>query len=199
MEGGEKEFLVTIAKAAHDAIEAYNDFTYVEIGLAHGETFKGVWELIKRISSTQSKAIGLELESWEGVAALEKDFKCETIERHAEMPLVYGSVVILGRSQETLTSLEWRYKIHAAFIDGCHGKPCVIGDFLALEPHVQPGGIVIFHDAGENEQGGDIQPHCQQPIGVREAINELGLFEREGWEFVKMIPTQNQCAVFRKI
>lgn len=71
-----------------------------------------------------------------------------------------------------------------AFIDACHGKPCVIADFLGVEPLIRRGGIVAFHDTGIACQGTHPQPHCGTGIDARAAVDELGLLDgsRDGWE-----------------
>lgn len=68
-------------------------------------------------------------------------------------------------------------------IDGCHGRTCVMSDFHSIEPWIKPGGIVAFHDACEEDQGKDFQPHCQEPINVRTALKHMGLLDntRAGW------------------
>lgn len=194
MAGGEADFLALIEKQAQNS----TSFLYVEIGVAYGQTLYGVWETVKRFPG--AGVVGLELPTWAGVDAIERQFAGEpfVVSPEAE-PAPGRATVILERSTTRLAGA-WPCKIDAAFIDACHGKPCVMADFKAVEPFVAPGGVVIFHDAGGGEQGGDIQPHCQLPIGVRDAITELGLFDnrRDGWTFEGMLPTQNQCAVFRK-
>lgn len=75
-----------------------------------------------------------------------------------------------------------------AFIDGDHSKNAVMEDFLTLEPKIEKGGFVLFHDAGELERGSDPQPNGEG-INVRGALEELGLLEnkRSGWKFVREI------------
>lgn len=78
------------------------------------------------------------------------------------------------------------------FVDGCHGK-CSGRDFLAVEAKVAPGGLVVFHDYGQQEQGEDWQAHCREFISVRSYVHRLGLATpcvtpRKGWRFVGEIP-----------
>lgn len=99
--------------------------------------------------------------------------------------------------------------IDLAFIDGCHGK-CAGLDFLAIEAKVAPGGVVVFHDYGEPEQGTDFQAHCREFINVRTYVHRLGLAEprveaRKGWRFVGEIKGSrhyggdgNSCAVVQR-
>lgn len=202
MDGGEEHFLSLI----EDQALAAERFLYVEIGVAHGQTLRGVWERVKVIPD--AAVVGLELPTWVGLDAIEKAFEGEPFVMGPDesIPLPGRATVYLKPSTEAL--IGWPRPIDVAFIDGCHGAPCVMADFLALEPLIKPDGLVIFHDAGANEQGSDLQPHCQLPIGVRAALWELNLYRipyskdihctRPGWTFEGMLPTQNRCAVFRK-
>lgn len=197
MGGGEQEFLDVIKRQM--TINPVNPFTYLEIGVAYGETLKGVWGTIK---SPNTRAIGIDLPKWEGVGSIIDRFNGEPFTfgpMGTEVP--YGSAgLILERSEVALLDHSWGYYIDVAFIDGCHAKACAMIDFLALERRMKVGGIVIFHDAGEKEQGAGAQPHCHEPMNVRAALVELGLLGsmRKGWEFIGMIPTENNCAVFKK-
>jgi hypothetical protein len=184
MDGGEESFLSAIKSALFDT---HTIRTYLEIGVAYGETIVGVWEGTKHLDAR--KIYGIELPEWPSWNEIKM-----RVDGKPEI------AVIAGRSTEVLA--HWPFgKLSAVLIDACHGKPCVMADFLAVEPHVADGGIVMFHDAGRKEQGVDVQPHCNQPISVRLAIDELGLWtnERAGWEYAGMIPTANATAVFRKV
>lgn len=175
MDGGEDEFI----EAVLETMARFDLPLYVEIGVANGDTLKGVIESLRSIPMAAS--VGIELP--------ESPFL-------AEMSVP----VIKGKSVDVLSN--WKLSpISVAFIDACHGKPCVMADFEAVEKHITKGGLVIFHDAGENEQGSSMQPHCGEPINVRAALDALGLLNgsREGWAFEGMIPTVNKCAKFRKL
>ncbi len=99
--------------------------------------------------------------------------------------------------------------IDFAFIDGCHGA-CSGHDFEAIEKKVSIGGLVVFHDYGEIEQGTDFQPHCNEFINVRTYVHKLGLAApcrepRKGWRFVGEIKGSrnfggdgNSCAVIQR-
>lgn len=99
--------------------------------------------------------------------------------------------------------------LHFVFVDGCHGK-CAGEDFLAVEHKVAPGGLVVFHDYGEPEQGTDFQCHCREFIAVRSYVHRLGLASpcvtpRKGWRFVGEIKGSrhwggdgNSCAVVQR-
>lgn len=183
MDGGEMPFLF----AVHAAMIRTDSPSYLEIGVAYGQTLLGVWEATDAFPNR--KLYGIELPEWESWDNIKM--------RCGDKPEI---AVIPGRSTEVLAA--WPFgKLSAVFIDACHGKPCVMADFMAVEPHVAEGGIVMFHDAGRKEQGDSMQPHCGEPINVRAGIDALGLWtnERPGWEYVGMIPTQNPTAVFRKV
>lgn len=80
------------------------------------------------------------------------------------------------------------------FIDGSHGRSCA-SDFLAIERKVPAGGVVVFHDYGQIEQGEDWQEADREFISVRSYVHRLGLASpspkgvlRKGWRFVGEIP-----------
>jgi len=54
---------------------------------------------------------------------------------------------VVGVSWET--AKDWRAPIHLLFIDGSHRYEDVLADFEGFFPHVVPGGLVAFHDVGE--------------------------------------------------
>lgn len=114
--------------------------------------------------------------------------------------------------------------LHFAVIDGCHGAPCVERDFLAIEQAIKRGGIVAFHDAMPDDQGGEPgtngwQSHCGTGIAVNRALHHLGLLygqaneisnlsrctgARDGWTleaFVRGDKSRggNGFAFFRKV
>lgn len=118
--------------------------------------------------------------------------------------------LILTDSPRLYIEDEFPMPIDFAFIDGCHGK-CAGRDFVALEKKVVPGGVVVFHDYGEIEQGTDFQQHCREFINVRTYVHRLGLATpcnepRKGWRFVGEIPGSrvggfgdgNSCAVVQR-
>lgn len=101
------------------------------------------------------------------------------------------------------------FQFDCVLIDGCHGI-CSGRDFLAVEKKVRQGGIVIFHDYGEIEQGTDFQAHCREFISVRSYVHRLGLAEpriapRQGWRWIGEIKGSrhwngegNSCAVVQR-
>ncbi len=96
-----------------------------------------------------------------------------------------------------------------AFIDASHGISCA-RDFVAIEAKVAPGGLVVFHDYGEPEQGTDWQSFDREFISVRSYVHRLGLASpcvtpRVGWRFVGEIKGSrhwggdgNSCAVVQR-
>lgn len=192
MEGGEVEFLRTVIAA----MVKFEHPHYVEVGVAYGETLYGVWCAVKGIPN--ACVTGIEIPTGPGWDCIERIFKDEPDYRDNHFGFL--ATVHRGKSTEVLAIQGFR-PISVAFIDACHGKPCVMADFIAVEKHCEIGSVVIFHDADQKDQGGDMQPHCQEPINVRNALIELGLLEnkRPGWEFRKMISTANPSAVFEKV
>ena len=60
---------------------------------------------------------------------------------------------VAGISSEIVKA--WSKPIHMLFIDGSHEYTDVLADFEGFYPHVVPGGIVAFHDVGDNWPGPD--------------------------------------------
>ncbi len=99
--------------------------------------------------------------------------------------------------------------IDFAFVDGSHGISAG-KDFLAIEAKVAPGGVVVFHDYGEPEQGTDFQLYDREFIAVRSYVHRLGLaapcvVPRKGWRFIGEIKGSrhyggdgNSCAVVQR-
>lgn len=154
--------------------------TYLEIGVARGETFGPA---VRHLQATGHpfRAIGLDIP---GGWSLDLDAI------RARVADLHYAEIILRPSQEYLTKIH-RGPIHFLFVDGCHGRPCVMGDFLAAEKFIPLGGVVYFHDTAPEVQGilgPNLQPHCGTGIDVRSALEELGLLKwnqtqrtRPGW------------------
>ncbi len=195
MDGGEREFIDTVLRA----VIGCKSRRYVEVGVAYGETFHAVWEAIKGIPD--SSVLGIQIPQWEALHCISDRFPgVEVLSTPEQFDGGKSVEVVLGPSTEMIAHPKFPKSVAAVFIDACHGAPCVRADFLAIEPLVELGGCVIFHDAGDREQGGDIQPHCNEPIGVQKAIHSLGLGTwRSGWARIPNINSANQCAVFVRI
>ncbi len=171
--------------------------TYVEIGVSDGITLS---EIAYRLSSITEnwRAIGIDLPECRHETtrrnSTEKGLKFKLITEGREfikIPpsgqvtfILKDSHAFLGEHSATLGD------VHMALIDGCHGKQCASLDFLLIEPLIVPGGIVMFHDFGEDQIGQDQAPpdHCAT-VGVREACRDLGLLDnsRHGWHFLDTI------------
>jgi len=177
---------------------------YVEIGVAAGATFAQVCRRLAA-SGRPWQAIGLELpEGVEGFLLPGPWCLDEAAFKEATAP--FGDQAALHRA----ISQEWLARsdepVTLALIDGCHEQACIVADFLALEPRIVPGGVVIFHDTAEWSQDIDPQPHRGEPIRARAALDELGLLPgtRPGWQFLAEAPGWKAaggrgCMAFQRI
>lgn len=148
-------------------------FVYLEIGVAHCETWQTVCEILNR-TGARWRTIGID--PW--VHAF------EAYRRRIEPEFNPAKALLLAQTREEAFRTEQARigdNLDFVFIDGCHAKPCVMGDFLAVEPLVRPGGLVVFHDLAGSD---GFQQHCQQAMGVKEGLTELGLLDgsRPGWK-----------------
>lgn len=159
MEGLEEMFEAHL----HGLAQYRDSIAYLEIGVAHCSTLKAVCEILAEIGKPW-KAWGIDPKPLSSPPPGAQIFNmtCEDIFR------------------------VWSKPVDVCFIDGCHSEKCVREDFERVEPFITRGGSVLFHDFGVNSLGGDLQPHCNAPVGVREACRKLGLLtgERPGWSSV---------------
>lgn len=201
-----------IAATTHAVAAKFDEVTYVEIGVAHGITLTAVSSLLRDYGK-KWRAIGIELpngydfshERTVEVAAVRKlklDFVIPN--GNVQRPQWGQITVFLKDSQTFLTEL-WQDSIEFALIDGCHGRPCVVLDFLAIEAFMSTGGVVMFHDFAE-DQVGLYQPHCPTGVDVRGAVRELGLMNgaRKGWQFTEVMKANRAAGawdmgVFQKV
>ncbi len=58
---------------------------------------------------------------------------------------------VLGRSADVVKT--WKRPIRLLFIDGSHQYEDVLADFENFFPHVEPGGVVAFHDVVDTWPG----------------------------------------------
>jgi hypothetical protein len=192
------------------------DFNYLEIGAAHASTLAGMCAFFDReLKQAHWRAIGVDIPSgWcfnkancERALA-EWYVPCKTVWDVDELEHRKCTVIDCG-SLEFLRHTNLKFNL--VFIDGCHSAVCAAQDFVLVEPLVQPGGVVIFHDADYVQQGSrsekeqrpfkkpeelfgvqrwiedwDIQPHCGFGIGVRKALHCLDLLngKRPGWKLL---------------
>lgn len=184
-----------MCQIAHDVAQRFDHVTYLEIGVAEGVTLTGI-ALALRQSGKNWRAVGVELPNGYSF----NRGRTEEVARRRNVPLEFFTPVTkvhpewktvsvyLENSQSFLTE-HWNELIHFALIDGCHGRPCVKADFIAIEAFMVPGGVVMFHDFSEEQQGFP-QPHCSGGVHVLDACRELGLLsdKRAGWKFTETIP-----------
>jgi hypothetical protein len=105
----------------------------------------------------------------------------EVVEPEREAITVY-----LKPSQQFLQS-NWEIPVDFVLVDGCHCKICVMDDFKLIEPRVTRGGIVAFHDFGQDSVG-EPQPHGDTGDTIG-ACSDLGLVNgtRMGWKFLETV------------
>lgn len=169
MAGLEEEFV----KALREKALPGKVFNYVEIGVAYGQTMRAVAEVLRE-TSADWRVIGIDPSpiAWEHYQTSFTDV---------------GRMRLWNDTREVVFKHIWpdlTRQIHFAFIDGCHSKSCVMGDFLDVERFAVPGALVVFHDFGEESVGTSFQPHCGMQANVRGAVKELRLFDdsRPGWK-----------------
>lgn len=205
--GIEEPFESMIHKAINE--RTTRDFRYLEIGIAHGRTLISVAELLRETSPHDWQCVGIDL--LDGPYFNTREFLKATLafDTHIEFegkctrePYVADRItsqirILLLKGSEKRAQIG-KGCVNFCLIDGCHGAPCVEKDFLAVEGGIAKGGIVAFHDAGIEDQGHGFQPHCQQNIGVKRALNDLGLWSistldpsppmRPEWQYVGGFP-----------
>lgn len=179
----------------YDHPHGNHPFVYLEIGTAYAETWLAVCQILSRTNANW-RTIGID--PWE--PALE-NYKIR-IE-----PVFADKAILINKTREEAFRDDMELigpRLDFVFIDGCHAKPCVMGDFLAVEPLVVPGGLVVFHDFGPQSSG--MQSHCNQPLAVREATIELGLFGRHRPGWTQLLDWRGDkerngatCGVFKKL
>ncbi len=191
MAGMEKRFL----ELASNVADNFDEVTYVEIGVGEGPTLTAIARTLAD-SGKRWRAIGIDLPNGYSLNrdkanefAAQRGLTLEwvTPNGNIQRPKWNQVTVYLRDSQSFLTEL-WQDSIQMAMVDGCHGKPCVILDFVAVEAWAVDGATVLLHDFGA-DQIGHFQPHCPTGLDVRGAARELGLIgdfkKRPGWTFVE--------------
>jgi Methyltransferase domain len=169
---------------------------YMEIGVASGQTLVTVADIL-RDSGRGWMAIGIDLPEGyslerSGILARANalNIPCSIVEfNHCTefvVPRTQAISVYLKPSQQFLQS-NWNTPLDFVLVDGCHCKNCVIADFNLIERRVTPGGIVAFHDFGEDSVG-EPQPHGDTGDTIGACL-ELGLIDnaRSGWRFLETI------------
>lgn len=175
-------------------------YTLVEVGSAGCTTLRAFRDIIASTAAPQcpwrvfgfdlpeDKAWSLDWEAirraFDGVPAILRQAACGQEQSYAAQQMYLW----LLEDPRSFLRDQFSLPIGFAFIDGSHGKSCGL-DFLGLERKVQPGGLVVFHDYGEIEQGTDWQSWDREFISVRSYVHRLGLaapcvVPRKGWRFV---------------
>jgi hypothetical protein len=190
-DGTEKELKKLLTKATKKGKE----FNFVEVGTCGGASLKAFQEILQKTRKDKEwRLVGID--TIEGVNKeineINKNFPRDLIltnlftltgeTKVSITPNIANYVIIEG---EKFLKNHWKYPIHFCHIDALHCSCHVTADFLAVEPHVVSGGIVLFHDFCLESQGTDHQ-HDGHFIEVREACQELGLIDgtRPGWKFI---------------
>lgn len=210
MEGCE-EAIESIVK---EACAKFDPFRYLEIGVGGGGTLKAVTDIVRE-NHNNWITVGVDISEGWSLKLEEIKVRIPNIIHGLSSPETNFPHLSLFGSAEFLLCWPTDKSLHVVIIDGCHGKACVMADFLGVEPLVEKGGFVIFHDAGIEEQGVDIQPHCGEPINVRSALIALKLIEdiqpegaeipyRDGWSFHSLIQGDtsrggHSCVVVQKV
>lgn len=193
MNGTEDRFLSLILSKARER----GSLSLFELGTAEGGTLSGIWQMLISEGIEDYTLVGCDLPAgWScdrtKLAATMNRLGCwwgaydrpeVAPQKGAQIYFVDGRVLIRALNER------YGFSPDVSFIDGCHSSRCVTADFEAVAPTVVPGGLVIFHDAGVEEQGSDWQGHCGEFINVRKAIQDLGLLDgkRPGWRLVEEI------------
>lgn len=171
MQGLEEVFERTILERA----KPDQPFVFLEIGTAHCDTLQSVCRLL---ATTKAQ--------WRVIAVDPWTYAVENYQEKIAPEFGPDKALLLVQTREEAFATEKERigdRLDFVFIDGCHTRACVMGDFLSVEPLVVPGGLVVFHDADEIDKG--IQTHCGiRENGVIPALTELGLYDdsRPGWK-----------------
>ncbi len=190
---GMEEKILHIAKTVG---QSFDEVTYVEIGVGEGTTLTAIACMLGSCGCPRWRAVGIDLPNGYSFSftqtqaiALARGLKLDFVTPNSSIvhPAWNQVTVYLKNSQSFLTE-HWQEPIHFALIDGCHGKPCVILDFLALEAFMVKGSTMMLHDFNEAQKGMS-QPHCPGGVDVRGACYDLGLLtgKRPGWKFGEQI------------
>lgn len=182
-------------------------FTYLEIGVAYGQTMRAALECVIQLTESWC-SVGVDIpdSSIFSLAECARNLSDFDFQRREED----GMAVIVPRHRQALIVVcnDWQWScqhpLDWVLVDGCHCQWCVMRDFERVELHVRMGGEVCFHDTSERCQGEDRQPfhgkHCEEGINVRKALLSLGLLDgsREGWKLTSQVEDGNGCMIFRK-
>lgn len=193
MDGTESRFIDLFLDKAKNSV----DFSFFELGTAEGYTFSGLCQALVE-KNLNGLMVSCDLPNGWSVdqAKMVNNMKRSGINWSLHFdpnhrPEIGANIYFVdGRNLVKELNIQYGFLIDFAFVDGCHGSPCVRADFLSIAPFIKPNGIIAFHDAGIEEQNTDYQNHCGENINVRKALIDLGLIDnkREGWKFIDEIP-----------
>jgi len=191
MAGIEARIIYYAAKVAG----RFDEITYVEIGVGEGATLSAIAAALKD-SGKKWRAIGVELPNGYSFSrdktinfALDRGLPLNFVTQNGWIVHPqWGAITVYFQDSQSFLTEFWQEPINFALIDGCHGKPCVTLDFLAVEAFAVPGAVVMFHDYGADQRG-HFQPHCPTGLDVLGACDDLGLTSgrRAGWQFLEMM------------
>lgn len=102
-----------------------------------------------------------------------------------------GCNLIIGNSIEVYNQIADNSQ-HFILIDGCHNYPMTMADFLVYSDKVRIGGLIAFHDTGDqikpftDYQGMGSKEDPDMYIACRKAVIKLGLIDNEfsGWKLM---------------
>ena len=208
LEGNEPYFLAYLRRQ----LAQWANGTYLEVGVAAGQTFApAVKEIRESTNRDNWRALAIDVPAgW----SFNKDMVTSTIKDlqvweggdasvntpdPADPP---STILVVADGGVRAVDLGAFPAIRFAFIDGCHGAPCVKADFEYVEKFCVPGSIVAFHDVNKECQGIHMQPHCKTPIDVRKALQQLGLLGggRPRWRILHEVTgVPHACAFFEMV
>lgn len=174
----------TFCQAIRDTVEG-RDWSYLEIGVGNGDCLKAVADYMTSLGVESWRIHGVDLAGLAGPAIETSTYAPHsfTIRRRSCAMHVPPKSINLYLTSAAVFLAGNKMQFDMAFIDGCHGAPCVRADFFGVEPLIRKGGIVCFHDTSQSCQGQHMQAHCGTGIDARHAVTELGLLDdtRPGW------------------
>ena len=169
-------------------VNRFPETTYVEIGAAYGKTLTAMASILKS-TGKDWRAVGIDLPdgySFDTASvkqyASDRDLLLEVrAGANLSNPIKNNVITLCLIDAQIYLDEIWDAPIHFAFIDGCHGEECVTKDFLNVSQFVPVGGMIAFHDFGEDSCG-EPQVHCVTG-NTRAALRKLGLLDDKypGW------------------
>lgn len=192
MEGNEPAFERALSTVIH-TFRSEPLLRLVEVGTAAGGTTRGIAAYLR------ARGVPFTLHTfdvpggWSYHAAEVNEIAAQYRE---VIPIIHE-----GGMRTWFTTTEWEAPIHFAFIDGCHGLPCVQADFAALARWAVSGSQLVFHDTSVQCQGLHLQPHCQTGIAAREALQQLGLLDNRlpNWRLVEETDAAHGITVVQRL